>query len=107
MHAILDLYLHDAKLSTITCHYLDHRVEIPLKLGHRCGDAVLNFEGVSHIDITLCEPWGAGGYISEVLVSDSTEKSVSQDGAGGFLTTILLNSGDNIRLRAERLTYSD
>lgn len=98
-----NLNLHDAEVSDITCNYLNHQVDIPLKLhipNVEPAEAIIKFDDVLRTDISYCEPWGAGFYVFEV-----TADKVSEDGY--FQVSILLNSGDKINVVTSKMTYSD
>lgn len=114
IHKIQDVYLHDAEIDKITCDYYTHRIEIPVKLGEKknCGKkAVLIFEGVQYVDISLNEPWGSGIYINEVSVIDGTEITNRlvdyQPNKECFCLRILLNSGDRINILNSKFIYSE
>lgn len=95
------IYFHDAEVSTITCNYVERIVEIPLKLDvprAKSTEALLRFEGVLRIDVSLRQLSGALDSIFEVNVSEVPEENY-------FLVNILLCSQDTINVVASKVTY--
>ena len=114
MNKIKDLNLHDYEISDILCDYINQKVEIPIQLSNHQNKnkkAVLIFENVQYLDISLYEPWGAGIYINEVNVNDGTDiinrLNKYQFNKEYFCISFLLNSGDKINVLALKMTYLD
>ncbi|SDO04602.1 hypothetical protein SAMN04487897_107181 [Paenibacillus sp. yr247] len=111
-HKVSDIDLHDAEVHEIFCNYTEHKIRVPLKLHNPTRgkvEAELNFEDVLFVDISLCEPWGAGFYINEIIVSNDTMFISKFDDPEKYINsihlTILLNSGDKINVVASKILY--
>jgi hypothetical protein len=87
-------------------NYYNHTVNIPIKLSTNKLDLI--FDEVLFIDISLHEPWGAGMYINEFVLTNTSELITKygsiQDGQSLHFT-LLLNSGDSINIVASKATY--
>ncbi|MRN53614.1 hypothetical protein [Paenibacillus monticola] len=105
-HEIEKLNLHDAEIRDVICNYYEHKVSIPIKLNTNKNELI--FDEVLFIDVSLYEPWGAGMYINEFVIRESSELitkySPLQD-SQALHFTILLNSGDNINIVASKVAY--
>lgn len=113
-YEIEKLNLHDAEITKVFCDYEQKKVEIPLKLNINADtgeNAILLFEGVHYMEISLHEPWGAGIYLNEVSVSGCTNISSHlnncQPDDNCFCISILLNSGDKINIIALKVVYCE
>ena len=114
IHKILDLNLHDAEISKVTCDYNMHRIEIPVKFrkyNNSYKKIIIILEDVQYADISFYEPWGAGIYINEVNANDGTDiinrLDDYQSNNKSFCLSILLNSGDRINILTSKVIYSE
>lgn len=101
-----ELDVHDGKLGEIKCDYINHEVWIPIELDSskkRKIKAVMKFSHVKRFLMEIFEPWGAGIYVSQVKYNSF--KEVDNDIC--FEVTILLNSGDVLKIVSEQIEYSE
>jgi len=106
-----NVHLHDAKLGNILCDYCGHLVAIDFELRQNgiMRKARLEFEKVKSLTVGISEPWGESPYVFE-LIAESGDASLNniEDTRGinrCFLTTLLLNSGDRIKVVSEVLKH--
>jgi hypothetical protein len=107
---INELYLHDMELMDIKINYFSHITEIFLN-SPKDGNHVLIFKHMQSFTIEVFEPWGEGSYINEIsviapchgnLININNEQVIT---TGSFLTEILINSGDKIRILSTELIF--
>jgi len=103
----LSIY-HDSEVSQFVVDYSNHTVLIPLKLpnaGHVTEKTSMLFHNVKSICVNIDEKWGPGIYIYEITIAN--EISEKNNKGQFFNFTILLNSGDEIRLICESFEICD
>lgn len=103
IQSLNELDLHDMELLDIKIDYSSHKVEISLKERQKYIHILL-FEHMQSFSIDGFEPWGEGMYVSEVkAITTFPESLIKKDDEcvideEAFLTEILINSGDKIKV---------
>jgi len=103
-----DVYVHDFELKNINIDYFNYKVKISLYCELE-GEKEFNFNSLNFFSISRLEPWGAGMYVSEIIAFTDYDKTGIdlEDGvimdADIFMTELLLNSGDKIRILSKEL----
>jgi hypothetical protein len=92
--------LHDAELQPITVDYGNKQVRLGLNLPkiaeYPSKRLSILFKDVLEVFIPFEEPWGSGYYIHSVSCEGAENKR-------SFITCFYLNSGDVIKITAERI----